>query len=107
MLALSATMLGVALAYDASHIGIGMLVAGVVSYGVVYSPWYSTPDHDAPTTGLMFFGTALWLFVILSALYATLISYDLFMVFGFVVLALPVYRSLRSAMRAPAALIPI
>lgn len=107
MLAISATLLGVALTYNASNIGIGMLVAGVVSYGVMYSPWYSTPDHDAPTTGLMFFATVLWLFVGISALYATFISYDLFMVFGFVVLALPVYRTLRSAMRAPAALIPI
>ena len=107
MFTLSTALLGAALLYEAGNVGIGMLVMGVISYGVMYSPWYGTPDHIAPTPGLLAFAVVVWFCVGFGVLYGVLISYDIFMVLGFVVLALPAYRSLRSAMRAPAALHPI
>ena len=77
---------------------------GVISYGIVYTPWYHTPDHGRPTPGLLYFACVVWLYVGFGALYSALMSYDAFTLLGFAVLVLPAYRTLRSAVGAPAAM---
>ena len=106
MFLVSVGLFGAAVMQGAGDIGIGMLFVGVLSFGVMYSPWFFTSDHDSPTPTLLMFAVIVWFCIIFAALYGLMVDYDMYTLYGFGVLALPAYRTVRSTIKSPKMLYP-